>query len=93
MRKILLCGALAAAALLPAGESRAYEGPWCAVANLGFGVIREDCSMPNFEVCREEAQSFGSTAFCRVNGAYPGYRSPGKERHRPLRHKKKRRHH
>lgn len=90
MRNLLTVGLLAAAALLPSRQSQAYEGPWCAVVNIGGSVVQEICSMETFEKCREEALRFGMTSFCRQNPAYSGYWSKPAESHRP---KYRRRHH
>jgi hypothetical protein len=75
MRRHAMLAACAALIMLSANEARAYDGPWCAVYSIGRGSVREDCSMPSFEVCRREALSFGSTSFCRQNGYFRGYSS------------------
>lgn len=41
--------------------------------SLGGGFVSENCSMPSFEVCRQEALRFGPTSFCRQNGYFQGY--------------------
>ena len=73
MRKLVLPGLLAALALLTARPAQAYDGPWCAVFSVGFGVVQEKCDMTTFESCRQEAQLYGPTAFCRQNNYWPGY--------------------
>ncbi len=73
MHKAVMLAVTAALLLLGSNGARAYDGPWCAVISLGRGVVSENCSMPSFEVCREEAMRFGSTSFCRQNGAFRGY--------------------
>jgi len=35
-------------------ESQAYEGPWCALSDIGGGVMQENCSMRTLEMCRQE---------------------------------------
>jgi hypothetical protein len=83
----LWCGALFATVLLLPSQSLAVEGPWCAVIDLGGGSPAENCSMPSFEICREEVRPYGSTSFCRQNPGWPGYdparaQRPGKHRRR-----------
>jgi len=94
MQKLLslgcVAGFLAFAALFSSRPAFAAEGPRCAVVNMGFGMIREHCSMTSFEMCRHEALRFGMTSFCRQNPAYPGYWS-GQREPRPT--KSRRRHH
>jgi len=85
-----VAGFLALTALFSSRPALAAEGPWCAVINMGFGMIRERCSMASFEMCRREALRFGMTSFCRQNPAYPGYWSGQRESH-PT--KSRRRHH
>jgi len=90
MQTLLMLGALAALVLLPSKAQAYYEGPWCAVINIGAGVIHENCSMPNYQTCRSEALRFGSSSFCRQNAGFSGYwRAPSQ----PRRAKHKRRHH
>jgi hypothetical protein len=72
-----------------ASPAQAYEGPWCAVVNLGIGSVQERCGMPTFEVCRREALAFGPSSFCRQNSRYLPYWGYGAEP-RPLRKKKRR---
>ena len=71
--KPIIVAALAALFALSAGDTRADDGPWCAVISLGGGFVSENCSMPSFEVCRAEALRFGPTSFCRQNGYFRGY--------------------
>ena len=89
MRTFLSCGILAAAAVLTSGQSQAYEGPWCAIVNIGGGFVSEHCSMPNFEACRQEAMRYGTTSFCHQNPRYPGYYRPVGTSPRRSAHKKK----
>lgn len=94
MRKLLsfgcVAGFLALAILFSSRPGLAAEGPWCAIVDIGFGVIHEQCSMASFELCRQEALRFGMTSFCRQNPAYPGYWSSQRELRAT---KSKRRHH
>jgi hypothetical protein len=90
MPRLLLSATLAAAALLFPAQSRAAEGPWCAVINVGSMGPAERCSMPSFEACRALAMQYGSSSFCRQNPAWPGYRPSGpktKSHARKHRHK------
>lgn len=76
-------------ALTPGPKARAqYEGPWCAVVNIGRGAVQERCSMATFEQCRREAQLGGASAFCRQNSRYLPYWGMGEQR--PARKKKRR---
>ena len=53
MKKLLLIGALAAAALVQAQPSQAYfRGDWCAKIESGGGANQERCDFPNFATCR-----------------------------------------
>jgi hypothetical protein len=89
MKKHLWCGLVAVAAMLLPAESKAYDGPWCAVINFGGMGSSENCSMPSFEVCRELAIQYGSSSFCRQNPGWDGYQNwRGQTKSRP--HKKKR---
>ena len=67
MRMILVSATVAVVGLFgDLGVSRAYyDGPWCAVTNVGFGV-RENCSMRTFEMCRLEVIA-GNRGFCNPN--------------------------
>jgi hypothetical protein len=96
MRKLLWVGLLtAAAALLPAANAEAYEGPWCMRGNAGFGSIAEICHFNTFEACRDERSRWGTTAFCSQNPRYLPYwqaRGFGQEPGRALSRHKKHRH-
>jgi hypothetical protein len=65
--KALFIVAAAAAFLVPGAPAAlaSYDGPWCAVINVGRG-ISEKCYMRSFEMCRQEIQG-QSSAFCRQN--------------------------
>ncbi len=81
MRKLLICGALAACALLPAESALAYEGPWCLKASLGFSAVTERCHFATFEACRHERGSWGGSAFCVQNPRFlPYWQGQGFER-------------
>ena len=73
MRKLLWIGLLTAAALLPAANAEAYEGPWCMRGSAGRGSIAEICHFNTFEACRNERSLWGSTAFCSQNPRYLPY--------------------
>jgi len=91
MRKIaILLGLLTAGCLSGAtpGNATGYGGgPWCLRYDTGWGVVHENCSMPNFEVCARERINWGSTASCTQNPGFAGYYAPG-----PV-YKKRRHHH
>lgn len=89
--KMLLLAASAALALFIARPAAAYDGPWCAVFNIGFGDVLEKCDMPSFETCRQEAQYHGASAFCRQNSRFAPYWGVGVEP-RHVRAKKRHRH-
>ena len=94
MRKLLWTGLLTAAALLPAANAEAYEGPWCMRASAGRSVA-EICHFQTFEACRNERSLWGTTAFCSQNPRYLPYwqgRGFGQEPGRTLSRKKKHRH-
>ena len=74
MRKLLLCGALAAASLFPVAPAQAYgDAPWCLKASIGLGVVSERCDFPTFETCRNERPMWGNGAFCVQNSRYLPY--------------------
>jgi len=94
MQRFVWVGLLTAAALLPAANVEAYEGPWCMRANAGRSVT-EICHFNSFEACRNERSLWGTTAFCSQNPRYLPYwrgRGFGPEPVRALRYKKKHRH-
>jgi hypothetical protein len=90
MHKAVMLAALAALLAVKPNSAQAYDGPWCAIISLGGGFVSENCSMPSFEVCRQEALRFGPTSFCRQNGYYLA-KQGGPQRYRPK--KSKRKHH
>jgi hypothetical protein len=47
--------------------SHAYEGPWCALSDIGGGVMQENCSMRSLEMCRQ-----GNRGFCNPNPRWQG---------------------
>jgi len=71
MRFILILTVVVTALLLDVRASRAYEGPWCAVENIGQDV-RYDCSMRTLEQCTSLIIA-GNRGFCNPN---PYYRGP-----------------
>ena len=67
MKKLLLIGALAAAALTYSQPSHAYfRGNWCAKVDSGAGVVGERCDFPNFETCRSYINAYPKS-FCVQN--------------------------
>lgn len=85
--KLVLGGLFAFVPGMPTSAAQGYQGPWCAVFNIGAGVVQEKCDMATFEMCRHEAQFYGPTAFCRQNNWYAPYWGVGDAR-APLRTKK-----
>jgi hypothetical protein len=65
--------AMAAAMLFDLRAAGAYygNGPWCAVESLGFGTVKEDCSMRDFEQCRLLTIA-GNRGFCIPNPYWSG---------------------
>jgi hypothetical protein len=70
-------GLLASATLLgtvllgphPAGAY--YEGPWCAIVDLGPGTSTQRCDFRDFESCRQEITG-GNRGFCNHNPRWSG---------------------
>ena len=56
------------------GTSRAYQGPWCAVQNIGHAVVY-NCSMRTLEMCTQEVIA-GNRGFCGPNPYYRGPEPP-----------------
>jgi hypothetical protein len=72
MRKLILCGAVVAAALLPTSAAQAYgDAPWCLKTPLGRGTVSERCDFRTFENCSSERTL--SNAFCVQNSRYLPY--------------------
>src|SRR5215831_17357859 len=76
MRRMLIVTA-AGAAMLPR-VSQAYERPWCALTDIGGGVMHENCTIPTFEMCVQEVIA-GNRGFCIPNPRWQGPRSGGRE--------------
>jgi hypothetical protein len=51
---VLIVTAVAAAMLLDPHASQGYERPWCALTDIGGGVMHENCTLPTFEMCVQE---------------------------------------
>ena len=77
MRILLIAGVTFVAVLLEARPVQAYEGPWCAVVNLGNGAAYEDCQYATFEACRPNVLA-GNRGFCNPNPRWVGP-PPGKK--------------
>jgi len=71
MRRMLIVTA-AGAAMLPR-VSQAYERPWCALTDIGGGVMHENCTIPTFEMCVQEVIA-GNRGFCNPNPRWQGPR-------------------
>jgi hypothetical protein len=87
MRIFLLGAAIEAAMLLDPRASQAYEGPWCALSDIGGGVIQENCSMRSLEnaPARQEVTA-GNRGFCNPNSRWQG--NPAGVRQNPSRRKR-----
>jgi hypothetical protein len=72
MQFILIAVTIAAAILFDVRPSGAYQGPWCAVENVGGSTVRYDCSMRTLEQCTSLIIA-GNRGFCNPN---PYYRGP-----------------
>jgi hypothetical protein len=68
---MLIVTAVAAAMLLNPGASQAYEGPWCALSEIGGNAMYENCTLPTFELCVQEVIA-GNRGFCIPNPRCPG---------------------
>jgi Protein of unknown function (DUF3551) len=92
MRIAFLVAATAAAMLFDLRPVQAYygNGPWCAVQNLGFGTVTQNCSMLTFEQCRLETIA-GNRGFCIPNPYWAGvyrFAEPARRTHkRRIRHR------
>jgi hypothetical protein len=71
MQFVLIVVTIAVAILFDVRPSGAYQGPWCAVENVGDDV-RYDCSMRTLEQCVPLIIA-GNRGFCLPN---PYYRGP-----------------
>jgi len=82
---MLILTAVAAAMSLNLRPSQAYEGPWCALTDIGGGVMHENCSVRSFQMCVQEVIA-GNRGFCNSNprwvGPRPGVRQTGARRKR-----------
>jgi len=78
MRIILLATVAAAAISLNLRASQAYERPWCALTDIGGGVMHENCTIPTFEMCVQEVIA-GNRGFCIPNPRWQGPRPGGRE--------------
>jgi hypothetical protein len=82
---MLIATAVAAAMLLDPRASQAYERPWCALTDIGGGVMHENCTLPTFEMCVQEVIA-GNRGFCIPNPRWqvpaPAPRQPRGQRKR-----------
>jgi hypothetical protein len=85
MRIALAAAAVVTAIFLSSRPSQAYEGPRCALTDIGGGVMHENCSVRSFEMCVQEVIA-GNRGFCNPNprwqGPAPGVRQSGARRKR-----------
>jgi len=70
VRIVLVAAVIAAGTLLDMPASQAYEGPWCAVSNIGHDVTW-NCSMRSLEMCVQEVVA-GNRGFCNPNPRWQG---------------------
>jgi hypothetical protein len=73
MRIALAAAAMVAAIFLSSRPSQAYEGPWCALTDIGGGVMHENCSVRTFEMCVHGVIA-GNRRFCNPNPRWQGPR-------------------
>jgi hypothetical protein len=71
MRVMLAVAVVAMVVLAGQRPGRAYDGPWCAVTNTGGGTVQWNCSLPTFEMCRQEVIA-GNRGFCNPNPRWVG---------------------
>jgi Protein of unknown function (DUF3551) len=64
--------------------TQAAEGPWCAVASIGQGAVREDCTYNSAEECRTRGLAFDRGS-CTQN---PRWNGANKSATQPKTHKK-----
>jgi hypothetical protein len=85
MRIVLAAAAVVTAIFLGLRPSQAYERPWCALTDIGGGVMHENCTIPTFEMCVQEVIA-GNRGFCipnpRWQGPARGVRQTGARRKR-----------
>src|SRR5262245_29352223 len=71
MQRMLIATAVGAAMSLNLPTSQAYQRPWCALTDIGGGVMHENCTIPTFEMCVQEVIA-GNRGFCIPNRAGRG---------------------
>lgn len=71
MRILAIAGATLVAISFEASPAVAYEGPWCAVRDVGSGSAYEDCQYATFEACRPHVLA-GNRGFCNQNPRWVG---------------------
>jgi len=85
LRRMLIVIAAGAALLLDPRASQGYERPWCALTDIGGGVMHENCTLPTFELCVQEVIA-GNRGFCIPNPRWqappPAARQPRGQRKR-----------
>jgi hypothetical protein len=63
-----------------------YEGPWCAIVDLGPGSSTQRCDFRDFESCRGEITG-GNRGFCVQNPRWSGASfAPARDPRRRPRH-------
>ena len=71
MRILAIAGATLVAISFEASPAKAYEGPWCAIQNMGNGSAYEDCQYATLEACRPNVLA-GNRGFCNPNPRWVG---------------------
>ena len=71
MRVVLAVAVVAVVVLAGQRPARAYERPWCAVTDIGGGVVQWNCGMRTLEMCRQEVIA-GNRGFCNPNPRWVG---------------------
>ena len=76
MRILAIAGAALVVIPFEASPAQAYEGPWCAIQNMGNGSAYEDCQYATLEACRPNVLA-GNRGFCNPNPRWVGTYPPG----------------
>src|SRR5262249_44407969 len=73
MQRMLIATAVGAAMSLNLPTSQAYQRPWCALTDIGGGVMHENCTIPTFGVGVREGIA-GSRGVCIPHRRWQGPR-------------------
>jgi hypothetical protein len=80
-RTLLLAAGIAALLYAPATSEAAGSGRWCAVMNIGWGAVVEECIYPTLEACRPYVIA-GNRGYCTENINWTGYQERPRKRKR-----------